>query len=155
MPEQAAFCPPNRGGGNRYRSAEHVRSETRALVRAGQTEGLRLAQAEVAAATYGREAFLRQLELAGICVEAGMHALAYPLLDELGRIVDERRLDAWEEKANLQRVWTGMRDSARAMGALKPACAVRAEDAEARFQGHARPEAEETGDDGPELAEDE
>jgi len=128
-------------------AADDVWTQARALVRAGQTEGLRLAQAEVAAATCGREAFLRQLELAEICVEAGMHALAYPLLDELGRIVDERRLDEWEDKSTLQRVWAGLRDSGKAMGPLKPACAARAEEAEARLQGHAKPEAGTEGED--------
>ena len=132
-----------RGGAG---AADDVWTQARTLVRSGQTEGLRLAQAEVAAATCGREAFLRQLELAEICVEAGMHALAYPLLDELGRIIDERKLDEWEEKATLQRVWSGLRDSGRAMGALKPACAARAEEAEERLQGQGKPEAEPDGD---------
>jgi hypothetical protein len=122
------------GGGS---ASDDVWTQARALVRAGQTEGLRLAQAEVAAATCGREAFLRQLEMAEICVDAGMHALAYPLLDELGRIIDERKLDEWEDKATLRRVWTGLRDAGHALAAVKPACVGRAEDAAARLEGDA------------------
>ena len=116
-------------------------------MRSGQTDGLRLAQAEVAAATYGRKAFLRQLEPAESCVEAGMHALSYSLLDELGRILDERKLDEWEQKATLQRAWIGLRDSGRAMAALKSACGARAEEAEARLEGHAPSEVEVDGDE--------
>ena len=108
--------------------------QARALIGEGKTEGLRLAHGHLAAATSGRELFLRQLQLSELCEQAGMHALAFPLLDELGRIIDDRHLNEWEEKSVLRRVWQALGDSGRALGAVKPACGARAQEADAHLQ---------------------
>jgi hypothetical protein len=99
----------------------------------GKTEGLRLGQQHLAAATSVRAMFLRQPQLAELCVQAGMHSLAFPLLDEPGRIIDERKLVEWEEKSVLRRVWQGLGDCARALE-FKPACVARGRDADARLK---------------------
>jgi type VI secretion system protein ImpA len=134
----AGGAPGESAEGAVYASVEgagedQVWGQARALIMEGKTEGLRLGQQHLAAATSVRAMFLRQLQLSELCVQAGMHSLAFPLLDELGRIIDERKLVEWEEKSVLRRVWQGLGDCARALE-FKPACVARGQEADKRVQ---------------------
>ena len=91
-----------------------------ALVQQGQLEGLLLAQGHIETAGSGRERFLRQLQLSELCVQSGMHSFAYPILDELGRIIDERNLVSWEDAAVIRRTWTGLASVCRPLARIKP-----------------------------------
>ncbi len=44
----------------------------------------------------GRARFLRRLQVAQLCVSAGQSKVAYPVLEELVKEIDQRRLEEWE-----------------------------------------------------------
>jgi type VI secretion system protein ImpA len=43
-----------------------------------------------------RGRFVRETQLAFVMVEAGMHAVARPILEQLVKVIEERQLEAWE-----------------------------------------------------------
>jgi type VI secretion system protein ImpA len=90
--------------------------EALTFTRGSRVDGLQLMQAQLAAATCGRDRFLRQLQLAELSLEAGVYSLAYPVFDELVRVIDARQLEEWEDKALIARVLRGL---ARCCGLLK------------------------------------
>jgi len=90
------------------RNGDELWSQAVELTRGSRVEGLRLMQAHVAAAVCGRDRFLRQLQLAELALEAGIYTLAFPVFDTLGRTIDERHLDEWEDRDVTSRVWTGL-----------------------------------------------
>jgi len=103
------------------------------LVTHGQLEGLRLAQDHIDAASSGRERFLRQLQLSELCIQAGMHAFAYPILDELGKIIDSRNLVTWEDADLIRRTWSGLITVCRPLARLRPETAQREAEAQERL----------------------
>jgi hypothetical protein len=99
-------------------------------------------QDHVAAAPSGRERFLRELQLAELSLEAGIYSLAFPVFDELARVIDSRKLEEWEERALITRVWQGL---ARCCGLLKnqnASCAAREAEVLERLAGGEAPAAE-------------
>lgn len=105
------------------------------LVRGGRIEGLRLAQEHLAGAQTGRQRFVRQLELAELCLEAGMHTLAYPLLDALGHTLEEHAIiGLWEEPALFVRVWSSLKRASDDVAAIRPEAADRAQQASSRLE---------------------
>lgn len=104
-----------------------------ALVSQGQLEGFRLAQAHIESAPSGRERFLRQLQLSELCLQAGMHAFAYPILDELGQTVDERRLHTWEDPSVIRRTWAGLSTACELLEKFRPDSAQRRSVAQQRL----------------------
>jgi type VI secretion system protein ImpA len=95
------------------------------LTRHSKVDGLRLMQTRVAEAPSGRERFLRELQLAELSLEAGVYSLAFPVFDELARIIDTRLLEEWEDKALIARVWTGLARCCSFLKAQNPARAAR------------------------------
>jgi type VI secretion system protein ImpA len=95
------------------------------LVMQGQLEGLHLAQHHIEAASSGRERFLRQLQLSELCIRAGMHAFAYPILDELGKIIDERDLVTWEDADVIRRTWSSLAGVCKPLARLRPESVAR------------------------------
>ena len=71
-------------------------------MRKNQVDGLRALQARLSDANSGRDKFLRKLEFAEVCLEAGVAALALPLYEEVARIIQERTLNEWEDRTVLQ-----------------------------------------------------
>ena len=68
-----------------------------AAVRAGRTDrAITLLMREVASEKSKRGRFLVQTQLASIMVEAGHHAVAQPILEELVASVEAHRLEDWE-----------------------------------------------------------
>lgn len=103
-------------GGDPARNGDQLWTEALTLTRDSKVDGLRLVQTHLAGATSGRDLFLRQLQLAELSLEAGVYSLAYPVFDELARIVDSRRLEEWEDTALMARVFRGL---SRCCGLLK------------------------------------
>jgi len=118
--ETAAVHPANQdtgeqAGGKPPADGDDVDSAITAA-KEGRLEGLQAAQRHLAEARSGRERFLRQLKLAQICLGAGMHALAYPLLDELAAIVEKKEHDLaeWEGPDLMVQLWTALEHSGSA-----------------------------------------
>ena len=44
----------------------------------------------------GRTRFLRRLQIAQLCLSSGEDKVAYPVLEELAKEIDQRRLEEWE-----------------------------------------------------------
>jgi type VI secretion system protein ImpA len=103
------------------------------LVMNGQLEGLHLAQNHIQSATSGRERFLRQLHLSELCIRAGMHVFAYPILDDLGDIIDKRDLVTWEDVDVLRRTWTALALVCKPLARLRPESVARESVAEQRL----------------------
>jgi type VI secretion system protein ImpA len=65
--------------------------------RAGRpAEAIEILAREAAQERSGRARFQRKVQLAQICLGAGLEALARPLLEELAAEVERRRLEEWE-----------------------------------------------------------
>jgi type VI secretion system protein ImpA len=103
------------------------------LVVQGQLEGLRLAQDHIEAASSGRERFLRQLQLSELCIQAGMHAFAYPILDELGKTIDSRDLVTWEDADLIRRTWSSLASACKPLARIRPESVAREVEAQQRL----------------------
>ena len=106
-------------------NGDQVWAEALTMTRDRRVDGLRLLQQHVAAAPSGRETFLRQLQLAELSLEAGVYSLAFPVFDELARTVESRRLEEWEDRALLIRVFKGLADCCGLLKTQNPATASR------------------------------
>ncbi len=69
--------------------------------------GLQLLQTRAGTASSGRERFMRRLEMAEFCLLGSRQNLAFPILDDLVRTVDDFHLEEWEEKELITRTWIG------------------------------------------------
>jgi type VI secretion system protein ImpA len=101
----------------------------RDLVRQNQVEGLRVLQTRLRDATSGRDRFLRKLEFADVCLEAGVHALAFPLYDDVTRTIADRTLVEWEDRALLLRAWKGLAECCDRLKSLMPVAEARGAEA--------------------------
>ncbi len=89
-------------------NGDELWTEALTLTRGSKVDGLRLMQTQLAAATSGRDRFLRQLQLAELSLEAGVYSLAFPVFDELAKVVDARHLEEWEDRVVVTRVLKGL-----------------------------------------------
>jgi type VI secretion system protein ImpA len=103
------------------------------LTRNSSVEGLRLLQSQVASAGCGRDRFLRQLQFGELCLEAGVHALAFPIFDDLARTIDSRQLVEWEDKVLIARTWRGLVRCCRLLNGQPPSAASRAQEIQDRL----------------------
>jgi type VI secretion system ImpA family protein len=110
-------------------SGDEIWQRAMQLVRQGQLYGLRMAQDHIQAAASGRERFLRQLQLSELCIQAGMQAFAYPILDELGKTIDARDLVTWEDADLIRRTWSGLANACKPLARIRPESVARAGDA--------------------------
>jgi Type VI secretion, EvfE, EvfF, ImpA, BimE, VC_A0119, VasJ len=94
--------------------------EARDLVRRNQVDGLRAMQARLGEAQSGRDRFLRKLEFAEVCLEAGVPALAFPLYEDVARTIQQRSLPEWEDRFVLLRAWKGLADCCQHLRPLVP-----------------------------------
>jgi type VI secretion system protein ImpA len=86
-------------------------------VRSGRiADGIQRVRRAVASASSGREKFLRKLQLAELCLMVGSHRVALPLLEELARVVDDFRLEQWEDEGLCARVWGALYRCLKAQG---------------------------------------
>jgi hypothetical protein len=82
--------------------------EALTLIRGSRVDGLQLMQSQLGAARCGRDRFLCQLQLAELALEAGVYSLAFPVFDDLARTIDGRKLEEWEDRELIARVWQGL-----------------------------------------------
>jgi hypothetical protein len=106
-------------------NGDQLWNEALNLTRGSRVDGLQLMQAQLAAATCGRDRFLRQLQLAELSLEAGVYSLAFPVFDELVRLIDARQLEDWEDTALIARVLKGLASCCSFLKSQNPACATR------------------------------
>ncbi len=67
------------------------------LIARGQVlPAIQLLMRDAAQQPSGRARFQRRLQIAQLCMGAGQNKVAYPVLDELVREIDDRRLEEWE-----------------------------------------------------------
>jgi type VI secretion system protein ImpA len=59
-------------------------------------EAIEILSQEIATVRSGRLRFQRKIQLAQICMASGHEAIAYPILDEIGREMEQRNLEEWE-----------------------------------------------------------
>jgi hypothetical protein len=62
-----------------------------------------------------------------------MHAFAYPILDELGKIVDGRDLVTWEDRDLIRRTWSGLAAVCKPLMRLRPESVAREAEAQQRL----------------------
>jgi hypothetical protein len=62
-----------------------------------------------------------------------MHAFAYPILDELGKIIDARDLLSWEDPELIRRAWSGLATVCKPLARLRPESVARETDAQNRL----------------------
>jgi len=69
----------------------------RDFIRRGQLpQALQILTRDAAQQPSGRARFQRRLQIAQFCMNAGQGKIAYPVLEELVREIEERRLEEWE-----------------------------------------------------------
>ncbi len=67
------------------------------MIRRGQLpQAIQLLVRDAAQQPSGRARFLRRLQVAQLCVSAGQSKVAHPVLEELVKEIDQRRLEEWE-----------------------------------------------------------
>jgi type VI secretion system protein ImpA len=96
------YAPPREA--QRPEPSEELGTETidpfelaRDAARSGHTqEAIEILTREIAQEGSGRARFQRRVQLAQICMGAGHDAIAYPILEELAREIEQRRLEEWE-----------------------------------------------------------
>jgi type VI secretion system protein ImpA len=59
-------------------------------------QAIQLLMRDAAQQSSGRGRFLRRLQMAQMCVNAGQGKVAFPVLDELVKEIDHRQLEEWE-----------------------------------------------------------
>jgi type VI secretion system protein ImpA len=69
----------------------------RDLMKRGKlSQAVQMLMRDAAQQPSGRARFLRRLEVAQMCTSAGQDKVAYPVLEELVKEIDERQLEEWE-----------------------------------------------------------
>ena len=59
-------------------------------------QAIEILSQEIAQVRSGRLRFQRKVQLAQICMASGYEAIAHPILDEIGREIEQRNLEDWE-----------------------------------------------------------
>lgn len=59
-------------------------------------QAVQLLMRDAAQQPTGRARFQRRLQVAQLCASAGQNKVAYPVLEELVKEIDDRRLEEWE-----------------------------------------------------------
>ena len=68
-------------------------------MRTGQPQrAIEILQCEIERQLSGRGRFQRKLQLAEICVAAGKDTIAQPLLDDIAAVVENHKLEDWEDR---------------------------------------------------------
>lgn len=66
------------------------------MARGHLPQAIQLLMRDAAQQPSGRARFQRRLQIAQLCVGAGHAKVAYPVLDELVKEIDQRQLEEWE-----------------------------------------------------------
>ena len=98
-PEPAAvYAAPEEKGSAVENAAPDVLDIARDFIRRGQlSQGIQLLMRDAAQQPSGRARFQRRLQIAQLCMNAGQGKIAHPVLEELVKEIEERRLEEWED----------------------------------------------------------
>ncbi len=78
-------------------AAPDVLEKARELLARGHlSQAIQMLMHDAAQQTSGRARFLRRLQMAQLCVSAGQGKVAFPVLSELVKEIDQRQLEEWE-----------------------------------------------------------
>ena len=93
-PEQTSYAQPQQAEEN---APPDLLDTARELMARGHLpQALQILMRDAAQQPSGRARFLRRLQMAQLCVGAGQAKVAYPVLDELVKEIDQRQLEEWE-----------------------------------------------------------
>jgi type VI secretion system protein ImpA len=97
-PEPAYYAPPAPAEESGAEAAEpDVLQLARELMEQGQLgQAVQLLMRDAAQQPSGRARFQRRLQIAQFCASAGQNKVAYPVLEELVKEIDDRRLEEWD-----------------------------------------------------------
>jgi type VI secretion system protein ImpA len=92
-----AYASTPRSNGEAENAPPDVLDTARELLARGHLpQALQLLMRDAAQQPSGRARFLRRLQMAQLCVGAGQGKVAYPVLEELVKEIDQRELEEWE-----------------------------------------------------------
>jgi len=90
----AAAEPAHQGGED---AEPDILDMAREMMSRGQLpQAIQLLMRDASQQSSGRGRFLRRLQMAQLCVNAGQAKVAYPVLEELVKEIDHRQLEEWE-----------------------------------------------------------
>ncbi len=97
-PEPAVFAPSAHSSQEASEAAEpDLLDAARDLMSRGHlNQAVQLLMRDAAQQPSGRARFQRRLQVAQMCASAGQKKVAYPVLEELLKEIDDRRLEEWE-----------------------------------------------------------
>jgi type VI secretion system protein ImpA len=96
-PEPAAYQPAQQANHEGADAPPDVLDAARGLMARGHLpQALQLLMRDAAQQPSGRARFLRRLQMAQLCVGAGQGKVAFPVLEELVKEIDQRQLEEWE-----------------------------------------------------------
>jgi type VI secretion system protein ImpA len=96
-PEPAYYSSPAKAGHEADEAPPDVLDVARDLMARGQLpQAIQLLMRDAAQQSSGRARFQRRLQVAQLCVTAGQGKVAYPVLEELVKEIDQRQLEEWE-----------------------------------------------------------
>lgn len=95
---EAPCMDEERGQGAQAQVADAFELARRALSSGRADEAIQILMSELALEQTGRARFQRKVQIARICVDAGLDRFAFPILESLAAEVDDRKLEEWETR---------------------------------------------------------
>lgn len=96
-PEPVIYTPPAESDHEGEAAAPDVFEVAKDLMSEGRlNQAVQLLMRDAAQQPSGRARFQRRLQVAQMCASAGQDKVAYPVLEELVKEIDDRRLEEWE-----------------------------------------------------------
>lgn len=95
-PEPMTYTPPSSDHQGESAAPDILDTARELMARGHLPQALQLLMRDAAQQPSGRARFLRRLQMAQLCVGAGQGKVAYPVLDELVKEIDQRQLEEWE-----------------------------------------------------------
>jgi type VI secretion system protein ImpA len=95
-PEPASYAPPLASNGAEAPPPDVLDTARELMARGHLPQALQLLMRDASQQPSGRARFLRRLQMAQLCVGAGQGKVAYPVLEELVKEIDQRQLEEWE-----------------------------------------------------------
>jgi type VI secretion system protein ImpA len=95
-PEPASYQPAQQVNHEADAPPDVLDSARELMARGHLPQALQLLMRDAAQQPSGRARFLRRLQMAQLCVGAGQGKVAFPVLEELVKEIDQRQLEEWE-----------------------------------------------------------
>lgn len=95
-PEPAVYAPPAQEDQENDAVPDVLAMAREMMSRGHLNQAVQLLMRDAAQQPTGRARFQRRLQVAQLCASAGQNKVAYPVLEELVKEIDDRRLEEWE-----------------------------------------------------------